>query len=159
MNMLACIASQLSRQNQQCLDKLKNYYELCNPEDGMPSLPDVSHLEDLIQEMATHFDEVAILVDGLDECGKWTDHITNLLVRLVDSVPNMKTLLSSRDEPHIRDVLNECAQISIAARSSDLKLYVTAELELRIRSNKLRIKSLQLREHIEETLVNGAEGM
>jgi hypothetical protein len=109
--------------------------------------------------MSLHFNTVSILVDGLDESGKMTVQVVELLVSLSNEAKNVKTLFLSRAEQHIRDLLPEYAQISIAARSSDLKLYVASEIELRTRNKKLRLKNEQLKEHILDKLVNGVEGM
>lgn len=158
-NILCSIASHLARQDEQCFEKLQQYYKVCNPDGNLPKLPDPMRLHDLILNMALHFNNVAIVVDGLDECGKQTVTVAELLVSLNSKGKNIKTLILSRDEQHIRDFLDSYTQISIAARSSDLKLYVASEIELRIRSKRLRIKSEQLKEEIMDRLVNGADGM
>ncbi|KAF2260870.1 ankyrin [Lojkania enalia] len=122
-------------------------------------LPNEHALRELIRDMAQHFEDVAILVDGLDECGKFTVQVVELLVNLSTITPNIKSLFLSRDELHIRDNLEEYVQVSIAAKSSDLKLYVASDIEQRIRTKRLRLKSNELRQHIMEKLVNGADGM
>jgi len=159
LNVLGSIASQLAQQSPLCFEKLKAYYESCNPESAFPTCPNEHILQKLIQEMAQSFEDVAILVDGLDECGTTTVEVVELLIGLSNTALNVKTLFASRDEVHIRDLLEDYEKISIAARSSDLKLYVASEIELRIRTKKLRLKSNELREHIMDKLVNGADGM
>jgi hypothetical protein len=159
VNVLGSIASQLARQNQQCFIKLQGYYDECNPEESLLRPPKVAGLKRLICDMLTHFDEAAILVDGLDECGNSTIEVVTLLVDLADTSTNMKTLFASRDLVHIRELLDSYCSVSIAARSSDLRLYVASEIENRIRLNRLRIGGEKIKEHIMDKLINGAEGM
>lgn len=68
-------------------------------------------------------------------------------------------MILSRDEVDIRESLKDCPKISIAAQSSDLRLYVGAEIENRTRKKMLNIKTPELKEHVRERLVEGAEGM
>lgn len=72
---------------------------------------------------------------------------------------NIKTLFLSRDELEIREALEGYDQVSIAARSSDLRLFVAAEIEIRTRNKDLRIKDESLKQEIMERLVQGADGM
>jgi len=68
--------------------------------------------------------------------------------------------LLSRDERNIRDKLEDgFTHIPIAAHTEDVRLYVGAEIETRMRSKKLRIRSQSLKEEIINTLVDGAQGM
>jgi Cdc6-like AAA superfamily ATPase len=159
VNILGSIASQIARQDEQCLHTLEDYYRSCNPQGSLQRSPKADDLRDLILHMATFFKDISIIVDGLDECGKTTVAAVELLDSFSSSGENIKTLFLSREEQHIKDILNAHVQISIAARSSDLKLYVASEMELRIRKKRLRLQSNQLKEHIMDRLVNGAAGM
>src|SRR5262249_30283803 len=110
--------------------------------------------------MSTYFENVMIIIDALDECGIDRSHIVELLSRLVQpNLNSLKTLFTSRREIDIEMHLSEFNQVSIAATSSDLKLYVAAEIELRIRHKRLRLKDHSLKEHIMNRLIEGAEGM
>jgi hypothetical protein len=100
-----------------------------------------------------------IVVDGLDEISEDRASITRLLQSLKVSSTTIKTLFASRPEVDIRDELEDAMQISIAARSSDLRLYVAAEIEKRTKERRLRIRDPDLKEHIMKTLVDGADGM
>jgi hypothetical protein len=50
-------------------------------------------------------------------------------------------------------------QLSIAAESQDLRLYVPAQIEARTRLRKLRIRNPSVKDKIIEALVNEADGM
>ena len=102
-----------------------------------------------------------IIVDALDECGTQNKVVIRLLSGLNDNstTGNIKTLFLSRDELEIREALEGYDQVFIAARSSDLKVFVAAEIELRTRNKDLRIKDESLKQEIIERLVQDADGM
>ena len=160
-NILGSLACQLALQDEQSFAKLQAFYAKHNPPDR-PSIGfDHDQLRDLLVEMALNFNEVMIIVDALDECGTQNKKVTKLLSNLNGSneSSNIKTLFFSRDEQEIREVLEGYDKVSIAAKSSDLRLFVGAEIELRIRNKDLRIKDVSLKEDMMKRLVEGADGM
>lgn len=162
-NILGSLANQLAVQDEQSFEKLQAFYEKKNPE-GLPSIDfSIDEVRDLVVTMTTSFDDTMVIVDALDECGTSTQiqRITALLASLNDDegTNTVKTLFLSRDEPDIRDVLDEYGQVSIAASTTDLRLYVGAEIKNRTRNKILRIKDSSLIEQIMERLVDGADGM
>ncbi len=119
-------------------------------------------LSALLKKMALNFDKVFIVIDGLDECGEPSTRFEVLatLKNLNDSLDNrLRLLYTSRDEVDIREALSSFEKISIAARSSDIELYVLAELRNRIQSKRLRIADPKLASEISNTLVTKAQGM
>ena len=118
-------------------------------------------LRDLVVETASSFNNAMIVVDALDECGYQSKFVTRLLSDLHsrDEAGSIKTLFISRDEEEIHEVLDGYEQVSLAAKSSDLRLFVGAQIELRIRNRDLRIKDESLKLDIMERLVEGADGM
>jgi hypothetical protein len=141
VHILGGIASQIARQNQHAFDTLPEYYKTCHPEGSLHRPAQSNHLLDAILGMVSNFDNVSVLVDGLDGCGESTLDVIQWLASIGREKENVKTLFLSRAEQHIKDVLAEYPQISIAARSSDLRLYVASELQLRIRDKSLRISN------------------
>lgn len=113
--------------------------------------------------MANHFEEVPIIVDGLDECGINTITVIESLNKLVSNhQSNIRLLVLGREDLGIREVLEkEYTYLAIAAKSKDLELYVAAELEARKGAGRgrLRIRNQELKEHIMKTLVERAPGM
>jgi len=100
-----------------------------------------------------------VVVDGLDEISEDRADVTRMLRSLNDSSNSVKTLFASRPEIDIGYALEDCENISIAARSSDLRLYVGSEIEKRTKERKLNIRDMDLKAHIVQTLVEGADGM
>jgi len=118
----------------------------------------------LLHQMANHFDQTMIVIDGLDEIGASDGNmdrsgVTLVLKDLVCDNSSVKTIFLSRREFDLSEVLSGYEQVSIAAQSSDLKLYVGSEIENRIKEKRLRIKNEALKEEIRERLVEGADGM
>lgn len=118
--------------------------------------PTIEELRELLVSMLATFDTTTIVVDGLDECGTNTETVVHLLKRL-GKYCNL--LLFSRDEQDIREALAHIPSVSIAAQSSDLRLYVMGEIETRTRNRQLRIRNPELKDQIAKRLIEGAEGM
>ncbi|OMP85154.1 Sensor protein gacS [Diplodia seriata] len=158
---LGSLAAQLARQNTQSFQVLEKYYDALN----LPGKPSVSSakpsLIQVLQSMSTHFSEVFIVIDALDECGQNVTAVAESLACLnAKDGCNIKTLLLSRDEYAIRCCLqDEFTHVSIAARNHDLKLYVASQIETRMSSGRLRIRNPALKDEIMEELVNGSKGI
>ena len=159
-NILGSLAQQFAKQDEDSFTKLRDFYKAHNPELQSNVMYDSDALSTLVKEVASVFDSAMIIVDGLDECGRNASVVVDALAALneVDH-STIKTIFLSRDEIDIRERLEDYTMVSIAARSSDLKLYVGAEIEIRMRKKRLRLKDQSLKEHILERLVGGAEGM
>ena len=157
---LTSLAGQIAKQDEQSFEKLCDFYEIHNPERRDDTKYDLETLRDLIINLTSSFNNAMIIVDALDECGANTIQAVDLLASLGEQEKtNIRTLFLSRDEPDIRERLEYYTHIPIAARSSDLRLYVGAEIESRMRNKTLLIKDDSLKECIMERLVEGAEGM
>jgi hypothetical protein len=155
---LGSLVKQLALQDDRGLLDLEAFYEAHNPKGQPPKEVTANELCDLLKIMASHFKYTTILIDGLDEIETNRSETLEMLCGLTCTV-NLKTLFASRDEVDIRNCLAEYANISIAAQSGDLRLYVAAEIETRTARNQLRIRDPELKEHIMKTLITGAEGM
>ena len=159
-NILGSLVQQFAKQDEASFAKLRQFYTTNNPDHRLDVKYDSEDLLDLMRAVTLPFNCAMIIVDGLDECGKNTPMVVDALTALNDGVNvTVKTIFLSRDEIEIRERLDRYTKVSIAARSSDLRLYVAAEIELRMREKRLRIKDQSLREHILERLVEGADGM
>lgn len=159
-NVLASLAGQLAMQSGPCFNILRRKYK--PKDDGIPIqvLPDTQELSDLIREMAVYFDDIAIVVDALDESGDPGLASRTLCGLVQHTESNIKIAALSRDELEIKQSLGfDFVHIPVAARSGDLKIFVAAQIEERIRHKKLRIRSAELKDEILDRLVNGAEGM
>lgn len=159
-NILGSLAQQFAKQDEDSFTKLRDFHKAHNPENQSNVKYDSDSLSTLVKEVTMVFDSALIIVDGLDECGRNTSVVVDALAALNEVEDStIKTIFLSRDEIDIRERLENYTEVSIAARSSDLKLYVGAEIDIRMRKKRLRLKDQSLKEHILERLVGGAEGM
>lgn len=161
-NILSSLASQIARQNEQAFKILKECYEDLKLDNDLPVDPSANKLLEIISKMAACFDQVFIVVDGLDECETDDDDVAQILARLtalrVDS--SITTALLSRDVIHIREQLEvDFTHIDVQAHTEDIELYVACEIEKLISAKKLRIRNLSLKDQIMTQLVTGAKGM
>ena len=161
LNVLGSLARQLARQNEDAFEMLQGLHEKHSFDNKMTSEYEPEELRDLILHMASTFDSTLLLVDALDECGDNTSSVLELLASLntTGNMSDVKRLFLSRNEQDIDDWLGNYPQIQIEAASSDVKLYVGAEIEQRTRRSLLRLKDPSLKEYIMDRLVSGAKGM
>jgi hypothetical protein len=166
INIIGSLAVQLARQNEEAFILLQELYKTCCVEDQPPHSPQLSSLEETLYKMTTYFEDISIIIDGLDECGNNISAVVESITSLVaPDESNIRLLVLSRDLYEIRGLLlssQNFSHLDIAARSEDLKLYVAAEIDIRLKRfgrNQLRIKSPELKAHILETLVDRADGM
>ena len=115
-------------------------------------------LKILLRKMLRRFDNVSIVVDGVDECYE-AAAVTETLASLANEAAGVRILIFSREEAEMKPSLRDYISLSIAAESQDLRLYVPAQIETRTRLRKLRIKDPDVQDQIIETLIDGADGM
>ncbi|KAI8317478.1 hypothetical protein K4K59_006740 [Colletotrichum sp. SAR11_240] len=159
-NILGALVYQLSIQKEDAYAMLERYYNELHPINGLPKQPTRKSLQKLLRRILELFDHTYLVVDGLDECGKSTDEVVECLFDISEDADNVSIALLSRDEDAIRSRLEgSFTPIEIAAHKEDITEYVTAEIQERIRSRRLRISNLHLKGEILQGLIDGAKGM
>ena len=127
-----------------------------------PALPTNAELGKLLIDVSRHFACVMVIIDGLDECSIMEERndLLQFLSRLCNPEHgNIKAIFTSRDEIDIRGRFSDFTSISIAAKGSDLELFVASGIELRISNKTLRLSDLSLKETIIDGIVSKANGM
>lgn len=119
-------------------------------------------LLELLRQVIKEFPQVYVVLDALDECAKWVE-LLKVLEDIFDwELQHMHTLMTSRREKEIEDVLEEAKGprnhicIMNDAVDEDIKLYVSHELSSR---KSLRKRSNATKTEIERALTKGAHGM
>ncbi|KAI0185482.1 hypothetical protein EV127DRAFT_441261 [Xylaria flabelliformis] len=159
-NILGAMASQLARQNDPAFHELEKLYESLNPPDGLTKDPDSDVLHDCLERIFECFDQIILVVDGLDECGDNTGEVTQALANIADYSANVTTALASRDEYNIDLKLRDSfTKIKAGARKEELLLYVASEIDRRIKDGRLRINDMDLKDEILTRLSDDADGM
>lgn len=161
VNILSTLASQLAQQNDGSFNLLKDYHQKLRPLHRPKQEPETDELVKVIQAMSDTFEDVRIVVDGLDECGMNAREVSSQLRSIVSQHDTIALALLSRDEQDIRDEIAPpfCNYIEIAAHTKDLEHYVRCEIEDRMTKRKLRVKSTDLKDEIVKQLVSRAHGM
>ncbi|KAI8237413.1 hypothetical protein K4K54_012823 [Colletotrichum sp. SAR 10_86] len=159
-NILGALIYQLAIQKEEAYIMLERYYDELHPNNSLPKHPTRKALQKLLRKITELFDRTYLIIDGLDECGKSTDEVVESLFDISEDTDNVSIALLSRDEDEIRSRLEGAfIPIEISAHKEDITEYVTAEIEERIRTQRLRIDSLDLKGEILQGLINGAKGM
>lgn len=159
-NVLGALASQLARQKDNAFDLLQEYYNDLHPADGLPKQADIDDLRALIGRMCERFDQVLVIVDGIDECGEGMDEVAEALSDLAITTNKISMAIFSRQDVSIgRQLGDDFKPIPIEARSNDIDLYVRAELESLVKRGRLRVTNQSLKDDIRAALVDQAQGM
>ncbi|MCJ1388912.1 hypothetical protein MMC18_001763 [Xylographa bjoerkii] len=158
---LGSLIMQLALQNESAFQEVRNYYTECRLHGRLSNQTNATALAELLQSISRKFEEVTIVIDGLDECGSVIEdppisrpQFVSIMSTLHDSaLGTIRILIMSRSEADIRTGLSDFPSISIAAKSQDLELYVHAK------ASSLSIRDKELRAEIIQTLINRADGM
>jgi hypothetical protein len=176
VNILSSIATQLARQRDDVFQKLEDLHTALSDQNQLQRKPEEEELVSMLQEMFKSFDDVRIIVDGIDECGDHAgdvsralkslaiDHandVSRALNSLRSGHKNVSLCMLSRDEADIREVLQQSMfdHIEISAHTKDVDHYVRSEIEDRIKKGMLRLRTNKLKEEIVHQLATRAEGM
>lgn len=111
--------------------------------------------------MSKLFEDVRLIVDGIDECNENAGEVARQLRSLGNDHAAISMCLLSRDELDIRTELQApmCDHIEIEAHTEDVEHYVRTEIEDTLGKKKLRLKSNDLKDEIIHQLVTRAKGM
>ena len=116
----------------------------------------------LLSNLLDYYEHPVIVLDALDECSKESRCLilSDFLSILKKSKHAVKVFISSRHSLEIEDRLQNFPSICIEAKDNaeDIESYLRSVLTRRIEDRELHI-SLELRQHIEEVLQRGANGM
>ncbi|KAJ8125168.1 hypothetical protein O1611_g8472 [Lasiodiplodia mahajangana] len=121
-SLLSSLAAQLARQNEGAFRILEGYQQELISQEPLVTEPSIQKLLEVFEAMCRMFDEVFIIVDGLDECE--TDEVLRSLSQLSLKMNSSSTttLLLSRDVVHIRDQLEfDFNHIEIEAHTEDIE--------------------------------------
>lgn len=160
INILSSLASHVAKQDEKAFQMLQGYYEDLRSHSHMPGSPSTKRLAKILVQMSALFDQLYIVVDGLDECGDEADIVVQTLSRLSQDSEHITMALLSRNELYIHEHLEQkFVHMEVEAHTEDVQLYVAAELEQRITSRTLRLRDVSLKDEIISQLVRGAQGM
>ncbi|KAF4872666.1 Vegetative incompatibility protein HET-E-1 [Colletotrichum siamense] len=157
---LMAIVYQLGLQKKEAYDLLKYHYAEYHPVNGLSRQPGDEEVKAMLHRILKMYEQVYLVIDGLDECGKHTADVAGALARISKASTNVSIALLSRDEDEVRHHLHkDFVSIEIAAHKQDIIEYVTTEIEERTRNGKLDLRDPELKAEALSRLVDGANGM
>ncbi|KAK4451057.1 hypothetical protein QBC34DRAFT_402074 [Podospora aff. communis PSN243] len=162
VTILGSLAAQMALHHPQAFDLLKQAYNDHMENHGAGVAPPLGYksLSKVIQGMAKCFTTAFIVVDALDECGRHSAQVAEILRTIAETCEEINMALFSRAEEDIDDLLSPSfARLNIAAHTADVELYVGAEMAKRRTLKDLHVANPSLNQEIRERLVNGANGM
>lgn len=119
---------------------------------------------DLLRQRIELSNTFYVFLDGLDECNSVERRaLLDILSSLSTNTPSLRVFITSRESLSVdlrgRFLHMELVTMASAGQSSDIRLYVEAALEERIRNEDLVIGDPHLLEVIKDTLTQHADGM
>lgn len=139
--------------------------------DAKDRIPPWWKYQEMLMSVLDVFDQTFLVVDALDECPEQErEKILELIIHITDQKTHStrtKVLITSRKEIDISEAFLRLRvpQIPVEAKTmyKDIHTFVKCRLDDLLRPEKigqrLRLQDSTLRTHIEETLINCADGM
>ena len=155
--MLKALLLQLSDQvqnNNADLTELQNLHKT-----GVPTLP---VLAAYLQRVIQRFRHVCIILDALDESPRSIsrEHVLDALKTMRNwGLQCLHLLVTSRDEPDIRDSFDLSPEYQVKMRNSKIDKDISDSISSRLSTDPGLKKLMQYREKIQESLATGAKGM
>lgn len=124
-----------------------------------------SDLLKLVKAILRHFLRVVIVLDALDESTeeeKLAGTFAELLRLAKEGHTTVQLFVSSREDLRIERVLSPIttSRMSLAYKmNDDIRSFIAAEVDDRLRSGKLKLRNDDLRAEILESLLGGAGGL
>lgn len=157
LNMLRALLLQLSGQSRGChadIERLREVYPSRTP----PINVFIECLHDMIQK----FDQVYILLDALDESPRYSqrDEVLNVLDQMRKwSSPGLHLLVTSRDEPDIRESLSPEPDQDVILRNADIDKDISNFISDQLTVDSRLRKWHAYHDRIQQALTERAQGV
>lgn len=166
---LRAIVKQLSslEQDSNLLKPIVDKYERAKKAGDLSEPLDLDECRDLIIQMLPSYPQTNIIIDALDECDQGTrSQLISALTAIMESAPGtnlVKIFISSRDNDDIVLKLSKLPNIRIDSSDNcqDIGAFIRSEVKNRIDNRELLRGNVSsdLRAHVIDTLIQGADGM
>ena len=161
-NMVGSLLKQIVQRKATLPDEVLDLYEKHARNKTRPTLDELARL--LVQEVKT-CSAVFVVIDALDECPE-SGNIRATLLKIIQGLPShTRVVVTSRYSPTILDRFEDIPHIVVEIRATeeDVKQYVQARAEGRIKKEKALAKDVRaspgLMEEIINTVAQGSRGM
>jgi len=123
----------------------------------------INEMEDILFSCLEAYKEVFLLMDALDECPKIDDTrqaALEWLATLTKRAPHLKCLVTSREEPDIRETMElmgaEVLHVDSVAVDTDIRHYIEAQM---LSNRRLRSMTDAMKKLVLETICSKSNGM
>jgi len=123
-----------------------------------PAIILIAHLQHLIQK----FDHVYILLDALDESPRYSqqDQVLNAIKTIRKwRLPGTHMLVTSRDEPDIRESINAARDEEVIMRNDEITRDINEFISGRLKMDRELSKLNKYHGQIQQALTEGAHGV
>ncbi|RJE23332.1 Ankyrin repeat protein [Aspergillus sclerotialis] len=155
--MIRALLLQLAGQLQDCqkdLARLHNLYQ--------PGTPPVEVLIEYLRYMIRRFQHVYILLDALDESPRYSkrEGVLAILERIRKwCLPGLHLLVTSRDEPDIRESLSPAFDEDVTLRNDEVNKDISNFVSFQLKTNPSFQKWQEYHDEIQQTLTERAQGV
>ena len=128
---IASLTRQLAVRNGTVHPKVSDLYHKLTKDKKRRS-PSTKELQSLLLLLASTFDRVFLLVDGLDECDKKERAILLSALKDLSNLPQCKARIMVTARSHAQDInlaFQSSTRLEIQAREVDVKKYIRSQLE------------------------------
>ncbi|WEW56343.1 hypothetical protein PRK78_001786 [Emydomyces testavorans] len=153
-NVLGSLLRQLVQEFEPLPCELVGLYEQHRGRNTMPSLAEIT---EVLKSTFDNFDEVFLVLDGLDECNeglRW-----DLIDQLEKFGSKLRLLVTSRYLNAIDEELANFDRFEIKANRADIELFIDYQIKKNRNLRRLVLKSPNLRADIKDAVVKTAEHM
>ena len=157
---LCTLLSQLAEGNKYIFQRVQSFFQEQYKENPgyTPRLEEIRGNFDAF--LSNTFKQVLLVIDAVDEC---ISHmcITQSLIKILETCPTVKFLVSSREEQDIAKAFRHLPRVKIKQSdvADDIESYVKFEVSTKIREETLRIRSHETEQLVCDKLVIKSEGM
>ncbi|KAI9860058.1 MAG: hypothetical protein M1813_006406 [Trichoglossum hirsutum] len=155
---IGAIVRQLVERRQAIPRDVRNLYEKHR---GKGTTPTCAEYLELLQCLTKECSEVYVVIDALDECIDKKGQIiwNDLLIKLKDSISNLRLLYTSRHIDDLAGILAGSTRIEIHASEADIRAYIQAQVKSKHLLFEFCRQDSNLRNDILQVVVSKAEGM
>lgn len=153
--LLASLLKQLAQRQHAIPGSVRVLYDKHQPAGATPKINEVSSA---LQEVASVFRRVFVVVDALDEC-QAEDQCRETFLREISELQekaNVSCFFTSRHIPDIEEAFAECPSLEISAANEDIDLYLEGHMNELPRFVR---ESQNLRDKIKREIIAAVDGM
>ncbi len=155
--MLRALLPQLSAQNSGAESDLGQLYH-----SYLNETPPVTTLVTYLQRLISNFGQVYILLDALDESPRYgrRAHVLDTIETMRKwSLSGLHLLVTSRDEPDIRESLNPTSDEDVMLKNTEISQDICSFISGHLRTDRELRKLENYHERIQQVLIEGAKGV